>query len=93
MNLSKLGKVSLSNAIKRGRVSESCDREDFLRDLQDELDEAKTACGTSVHLAGVSAYHEELADVILVCLSALSHDGIDADELVKRKVDFNSGRA
>lgn len=93
MNLSKLGKVSLSNAIKRGRVSENCDKNDFLKDLQEELDEAKTARGESVHLDGVSGYHEELADIVLVCLSALSHDGIDADELVKRKVDFNNGRA
>lgn len=93
MNLSKLGRVSLANSIKRGRLSEKCEKEDFLKDIQIELDEAKEATGESRHLDGVSAYHEEVVDVILVCLSALAHDEIDADELIKRKIDFNKGRS
>lgn len=92
MNLSKAGKVSLKNAIQRGRLCGDCTKSDFLDDLQTELDEAKEAEGESHHLEGVSAYHEELADVILVCLSALAHDGVDADALIKRKIDFNNGR-
>lgn len=39
-----------------------------------------------------SAFCEELADVIIMCLSVAGHLGIDIDAAVRRKMEINKGR-
>lgn len=38
-------------------------------------------------------FAEELADIIILCLSVAGHLGIDIDKAVKRKMEINKGRS
>ena len=40
----------------------------------------------------VEAYSEELADTIIMCMSAAGYLGIDIDAAVKAKMEINKGR-
>lgn len=42
---------------------------------------------------GMAHFAEELADIIILCLSVAGHLGIDIDAAVRRKIEFNKTRS
>ncbi len=62
--------------------------------IKAEIDEARAAAlDWEAHRSGAQDHFaEELADVIIMTLSACGHLGIDIDAAVRRKMEINKGR-
>ena len=60
--------------------------------IVDEIDELDNAIEDWVNGHGMERYTEELADVIIMCMSVAGKLGIDIDAAVKRKMGINKTR-
>ena len=59
------------------------------RRIKDEVNELIT----STYQQTMEHFAEELADIIIICLSVAGHLGIDIDAAVKRKMEINKQRS
>lgn len=73
---------------KRGLITSDTDMVDFINKLDEEVNEFKIA----VNEGTLKEIKEELSDVILVCLNAAFHHGIDIENELKKKIKFNFTR-
>lgn len=61
--------------------------------IVDEIDELDNAIEDWANGHGMERYTEELADVIIMCMSVAGKLGIDIDAAVKRKMEINKQRS
>ena len=87
IDLNKLAALAYDCAVKRNKITGHHDWEEFMKDLSSEF--AELAC--SGHI-GKNVTSEELADVILVCISIANHYHIDIEKAILDKMRFNSER-
>jgi NTP pyrophosphatase (non-canonical NTP hydrolase) len=60
--------------------------------IVDEIDELDNAIEDWANGHGMERYTEELADVIIMCMSVAGKLGIDIDAAVRRKIAYNKTR-
>ena len=60
--------------------------------IVDEIDELDNAIADWANGHGMERYIEELADVIIMCMSVAGKLGIDIDAAVRRKITYNKTR-
>lgn len=94
MNLSEMARRSYLCALRRGKTRRNNTHEALCRGIQEEMDELHKAdrYNESEHLKGISEEVEELADVILCCMTELYGRGLDVEIVIKRKLLFNEKR-
>lgn len=74
---------------KRGLINPDTDMNDFISKIHEEVEELQE----SVNEGTLKEIKEELSDVILVCLNAAHHHGIDIESELKKKIKINYQRA
>lgn len=92
-NVNLLAIRSWVTALKRGQIGDNTRHEDRVRAIRGELREFERATvEASEHLPGFTEQEEELADIILVCLTSLCELKTDVGDLLDQKIRFNNGR-
>ena len=80
-------------AVTRGKVGKWTRHDDRVRAIKEELREfAEATPKKSEHLPEYSEQEEELADIILVCLTSLAELRTDVVDLLNKKIRFNYTR-
>lgn len=81
-------------ALRRGQTTEEVRHEQTIVHLANEFAEFVVANEylQSEHLPFVSQADEELADILIVCLTELKRRGLDVENLIKKKMEFNEKR-
>lgn len=74
--------------VDRGCISPSTTKLDFINKLFEEVYEFEE----SIYDLNWSNIHEELADVIMVCLNFAKHYKIDIEQEIKNKIEINRNR-
>ena len=92
--INKLAEQAFNNAIIRGKTSKDTTHDDTFFGIFEELREFRVASefGKSKHLPEYTEAQEELADVLIRCLSELHRRGVDVEKIIKDKVEFNKTR-
>ena len=91
--MNKLAKQAYDNALKRNKIFQDDTHEAIFRGILDELCEFRNATELpSVHLPFYSERQEELADVLICCLTELHREGVNVEEIVTAKINFNKNR-
>lgn len=83
------------SANKRGKLLKNDLRtriEGLHNDLMKEVEEYNEATGMSEHINGISANQEELADIVIMCMTISHEFGYNLADLVRRKMQFNETR-
>lgn len=60
--------------------------------IYDEVDELDNAIEDFYNGHGIERFSEELADVVIMCMSVAGKLGIDIDAAIWRKMEINKGR-
>jgi NTP pyrophosphatase (non-canonical NTP hydrolase) len=92
--INKLAEQAFNNAIIRGKTSKDTTHDDTFFGILEELREFRVASefGKSKHLPEYTEAQEELADVLICCLTELHKRGTDVEKIIKDKVEFNKTR-
>lgn len=96
--MNTIAKLTHDTAIRRGKFILTDDKSQMHREshdcILDELREFSFASEVikSKHLPGYTEAQEELADILICCLTELHRRGVNIEELVKAKVEFNKTR-
>lgn len=93
-SLNHLSRLSYANAIKRGKTREDYLHLDTLWGIFDEIKEFRQASESkpSEHLPNYTEAEEELADILICCLTELRRRGVNIDKLISDKIQFNETR-
>ena len=92
-NVNLLAVRSWAAAVRRGQVGDNTRHEDRVRAIRGELREFERATvEASEHLPGFTEQQEELADIILVCLTSLCELKTDVGDMLDQKIKFNNVR-
>ena len=84
---------SWAAAVRRGQVDERTRHEDRVRAIRGELREFERATVEALeHLPGFTEQQEELADIILVCLTSMYEMKTNVSDLLDQKIKFNNVR-
>lgn len=83
-------------AVRRKKLNPKADWEcvqQVLRDaLVGEVKEFINAKGMSRHLTNRSEFAEELADVVITCMTIAEYNGINLDTIISEKMKYNQSR-
>ena len=96
--LNELAKVAHENALRRRKITSTTDRvemhEESCRTLYAELVELRHASEIrkSLHLPQYTEAQEELADLLIGCLTELHRRSVDVQKLIEDKISFNTTR-
>lgn len=92
--INKLAEQAFNNAIIRGKTSKDTTHDDTFFGILEELREFRVASefGKSKHLPEYTEAQEELADVLICCLTELHRRGVDVEKIIKEKIEFNKTR-
>ena len=92
--INDLARQAFNNAIIRGKTSKDATHNDSFFDILDELKEFKDASEfqKSEHLPEYTEAQEELADVLICCLTELHRRGTDIEKILRDKIEFNKTR-
>lgn len=92
--INKLAEQAFNNAIIRGKTSKDTTHDDTFFGILEELREFRVASefGKSRHLPEYTEAQEELADVLICCLTELHRRGVDVEKIIKEKIEFNKTR-
>lgn len=92
--INDLARQAFNNAIIRGKTSKDATHNDSFFDILDELKEFKDASEfqKSEHLPQYTEAQEELADVLICCLTELHRRGVDVEKILRDKIEFNKKR-
>ena len=92
--INKLAEQAFNNAIIRGKTNKDLSHNDTFFGILEELREFRVASefGKSKHLPEYTEAQEELADVLISCLTELHRRGVDVEKIIKDKVEFNKTR-
>ncbi|MEG2282958.1 MAG: MazG-like family protein [Rikenellaceae bacterium] len=94
MTINNLSEAAYHCAIKRKKIKHGTPAVTCEKAIQAELDELKEALHNvkSEHVPTITSYEEELADVIITCLSTAYHLGFDIERIIEEKMKFNEKR-
>lgn len=92
--INELAKQAHETAVKRGKTSEDASHLDTFFGILSELKEFREASEVdpSEHLPEYTQAQEELTDVLICCLTELHRRGVDVEEIIKAKIEFNKTR-
>lgn len=92
--INDLAKQAHETAVKRGKTSEDASHLDTFFSILSELKEFRAAGETkkSEHLPEYTETQEELTDVLICCLTELHRRGVDVEEILKAKINYNKTR-
>lgn len=76
--------------IKRGKITMKTDLSDFLDKIVEEVKELKNSYTNDGCFEDID--DKELIDIMLVCFSMAKHFGIDWQQVMTEKVEFNEKR-
>ena len=94
MGLQEKASKAFYNALKRGKTSiynYHCDDVDGLLEEIKEFAEASEE-KPSEHLPEYTEAQEELADILISCMTELFKRGVNIDKIVDAKIAFNESR-
>lgn len=92
-NVNFLAIRSYVAALRRGKVRDKTKKEDFLRAIKSEVREYREATNViSAHIPQFSHETEELADIIITCMTTLAHMGVDVGAVLNAKIQYNMNR-
>ena len=93
-NINELAQTAYETAIIRGKTSEDASHLDTYFGILSELKEFREASeiDPSEHLPQYTQAQEELADVLICCLTELHRRGVDVEEIIKAKIEYNKKR-
>ena len=86
--MKKIIESNYESTKKRGLINYDTDMVDFINKLDEEVNELKIAVNDGTQ----KEIKEELYDVILVCLNAAHHHGINIESELKKKIKINYQR-
>lgn len=92
--INDLAKQAHETAVRRGKTSEDASHLDIFFGILSELKEFREASeiDPSEHLPEYTETQEELADVLICCLTELHRRGVDVEKIIKAKIEFNKTR-
>lgn len=92
--INDLAKQAHETAVRRGKTSEEASHLDTFFGILSELKEFRAASEIekSEHLPQYTQAQEELTDVLICCFTELHRRGVDVEEIIKAKIEFNKTR-
>ena len=92
--INELAQTAFDTAIIRGKTARDMNHLDTFFGILSELKEFREASeiSPSEHLPQYTASQEELTDVLICCLTELHRRGVDVEEIIKAKIEFNKTR-
>lgn len=92
--INDLAQTAFDTAIIRGKTEKDADHLDTFFGILSELKEFREASEIepSEHLPEYTEAQEELADVLICCLTELHRRGVDVERIIKEKIEFNKTR-
>lgn len=92
--INDLAYQAFNTAIIRGKTCKDTTHEETFFSILEELKEFRVAyeTGKSHHLPKYTEAQEELADVLICCMTELYRCGVDVEKIIKDKVEFNKTR-
>ena len=92
--INDLAKQAHETAVKRGKTSEDALHLDTFFGILSELKEFRAASeiDPSEHLPQYTQAQEELTDVLICCLTELHRRGVDVEEILIAKINYNKTR-
>ena len=92
--INELAKQAHETAVKRGKTSEDASHLDTFFGILSELKEFREASeiDPSEHLPQYTQAQEELTDVLICCLTELHRRGVDVEEILLAKINYNKTR-
>lgn len=92
--INQLAQTAFDNAIIRGKTARDMNHLDTFFGILSELKEFREASEVeaSEHLPEYTQAQEELADVLICCLTELHRRGVDVEEIIKAKIEYNKRR-
>ena len=93
-NINQLAQTAFNTAIIRGKTSKDATHDETFFSILEELREFREASeiDKSEHLPQYTQAQEELADIAIYCLTELHRRGVDVEEIIKAKIEFNKTR-
>ena len=93
-SMNSLASRSCYNALKRGKTSVFSEHDEDANGIMGEVNEFLLASEErmSEHLPDYTEAQEELADVLISCMTELFKRGVNVDDIVRRKIAFNESR-
>jgi NTP pyrophosphatase (non-canonical NTP hydrolase) len=94
LHINDLARQAFDTAIIRGKTNKDLSHNDTFFGILEELKEFRQASEVtkSEHLPEYTEAQEELADVLICCLTELHRRGTNIEEILKAKIDFNKTR-
>lgn len=92
--INELAQTAFNTAIIRGKTSKDTTHDDTFFGILEELKEFREASEVdpSEHLPQYTQAQEELTDVLICCLTELHRRGVDVEEILKAKIEYNKKR-
>ncbi len=92
--INELAQTAFDTAIIHGKTAKDADHLDTFFGILSELKEFREASEVepSEHLPEYTQAQEELTDVLICCLTELHRRGVDVEEIIKAKIEFNKTR-
>lgn len=94
INLNNIAALCAENAKKRGKVGYDVSHYLTSCGIYNELDEFDKASekAHSDHLPEYTEAQEELADILITCLTELYRRNVDVEAIITKKLEFNQNR-
>ena len=94
MGLQEKASKAFYNALRRGKTSIYNSHQQDTESIMIEVNEFAEASEDkkSEHLPEYTEAQEELADIIIGCMTELFKRGIDVDKIIDAKIEFNEQR-
>lgn len=91
--INNLAREAYYNALKRGKTTPEDTQEIVYLGILAELNEFCDATDNpSEHLPQYTEKQEELADVLICCLTELHREGVNVEEIITTKINYNKTR-
>lgn len=93
-SMNNLASRSCYSALKRGKTSVFSEHDEDANSIMGEVNEFLLASEEkkSEHLPEYTEAQEELADVLICCMTELFKRGVNVEKLVRTKIAFNERR-
>lgn len=94
MGLQEKASKAFHNALRRGKTSIYNSKQQDTESIMIEVNEFAEASEDkkSEHLPEYTEAQEELADIIIGCMTELFKRGVDVDKIIDAKIEFNEQR-
>lgn len=94
INLNNTAALCAENAMKRGKVGNEVSHILTWWSIRNELKEFDGASetGPSDHIPEYTEAEEELADILITCLTELHRRNVDVEAIITKKLEFNQNR-